>query len=53
MYLSSAHFNLPADWRCHENVMEKTQIDSNESGTNAEEKGNKAERAGYTAISRR
>jgi len=33
--------------------MEKTQIDSNESGTNAEEKGNKAERGGYTAISRR
>jgi hypothetical protein len=27
--------------------MEKTQIDSNESGTNAEEKGNKAERGGY------
>jgi hypothetical protein len=33
--------------------MEKTKIDSNESATNAEEKGNKEERGGYTAISRR
>jgi hypothetical protein len=41
--LYSTHFNLLVDWGCHENVMKETQRYSNESGTNAEEKGSKAD----------